>query len=102
MMLCEFIERTHYEPSYEEYAIIEEAYYDFEGDKNEFCKWFLDAQKRGYWEREYRVRLALKESDCEVRRLKESVLKAEADASEYWGRALKAERVLRKVRDAIE
>ena len=102
MMLCEFIERTHYEPSFEEYAIIEEAYYDFEGDKNEFCKWFLDAKKRGYWAREYRVRLALKESENEAKRLKESVQRIEAWSSDYCRRAVKAEQALRKVRDALE
>ncbi len=41
MMKSEFIERTGFEPTAEEYAQIEEAYYEFSGDKNAFCKDFL-------------------------------------------------------------
>lgn len=43
MMISEFIERTGFEPTYEEYAGIEEMYYNFDGDKDEFCaKWLAD------------------------------------------------------------
>jgi hypothetical protein len=41
MMMSEFIERTGFQPTYNEYQKIEEAYYDFAGDKNEFCKRFV-------------------------------------------------------------
>lgn len=41
MMMSEFIERTDFEPTAEEYSQIEEAYYEFSGDKNAFCKDFL-------------------------------------------------------------
>ncbi len=41
MMMSEFIERTGLQPTAEEYAKIEEAYYDFNGDKNEFCLEFV-------------------------------------------------------------
>lgn len=41
MMMSEFIERTGFEPTAEEYAQIEEDYYEFSGDKNAFCKDFL-------------------------------------------------------------
>ena len=41
MMMSEFIERTGFEPTASEYAKIEEAYYDFDGDKDEFCKAFV-------------------------------------------------------------
>lgn len=40
MMMSEFIERTGFEPTASEYAKIEEAYYDFNGNKDEFCKAF--------------------------------------------------------------
>lgn len=56
MMMSEFIERTHVEPSYEEYRIIEESYYEFEGNKDEFCKWWLKAKKSGEWAKELRLR----------------------------------------------
>ena len=42
MMLSEFIERTGFEPMADEYAEIEEAYYGFDGDKNAFCKHWLE------------------------------------------------------------
>ncbi len=41
MMMSEFIERTGFEPTIDEYAVIEEMYYQFNGDKNAFCKDFL-------------------------------------------------------------
>lgn len=37
MMMSEFIDRTGFEPTAKEYAKIEEAYYDFDGDKDTFC-----------------------------------------------------------------
>lgn len=37
MMMSEFIERTGFEPTAEEYAEIEEQYYSFNGDKDAFC-----------------------------------------------------------------
>lgn len=41
MMISEFIERTGFEPTASEYAKIEEAYYNFNGNKDEFCKAFV-------------------------------------------------------------
>ena len=41
MMMSEFIERTGIEPTAEEYGMIEEMYYEYEGDKNAFCKDFV-------------------------------------------------------------
>jgi hypothetical protein len=38
MMMSEFIERTKFEPTYEEYREIEEQYYQFDGNKDQFCK----------------------------------------------------------------
>ncbi len=38
MMMSEFVERTGFEPTAAEYEKIEEAYYRFDGDKDEFCK----------------------------------------------------------------
>lgn len=42
MMISEFIERTGFEPTADEYAKIEDAYYNFDGDKDAFCKAFVD------------------------------------------------------------
>lgn len=41
MMLSEFIERTGFEPTYDEYRKIEADYCDFNGDKDAFCKEFV-------------------------------------------------------------
>ena len=41
MMMSEFIDRTGFEPTAKEYAKIEEAYYDFDGNKDAFCKAFV-------------------------------------------------------------
>lgn len=42
MMMNEFTERTGIEPTAEEYGMIEEMYYEFDGDKNAFCKTFVE------------------------------------------------------------
>ena len=42
MMISEFIDRTGFEPTAKEYAEIEAAYYDFDGDKDAFCKAFVE------------------------------------------------------------
>lgn len=38
MLLGEFIDRTGYQPTAEEYAAIEKEYYHFKGDKDQFCR----------------------------------------------------------------
>lgn len=42
MMLSEFVERTGFEPMAAEYAKIEEAYCNFDGDKDAFCRAFVE------------------------------------------------------------
>lgn len=41
MMMSEFTDRTGFEPTAKEYAKIEDAYYNFDGDKDAFCKAFV-------------------------------------------------------------
>ena len=41
MMMQEFTDRTGFEPTLEEYAEIENAYYEFDGDKDAFCADFV-------------------------------------------------------------
>ena len=38
MLISEFIDRTGYQPTAEEYAEIEKEYYHFKGDKDQFCR----------------------------------------------------------------
>ena len=42
MMISEFIERTGFEPTADEYERIEDAYYNFDGNKDAFCKAFVE------------------------------------------------------------
>lgn len=60
-MMSEFYDRTKYEPSFDEYRYIEDSYYEFNGDKNAFCKWWLKAKKSGEWEKELKLRKRLDE-----------------------------------------
>lgn len=78
MMLSEFVERTGFEPLAFEYAKIEEAYYNFDGDKNAFCKAFVegDGEKKVYQARA-----------AEIERLNGKILEmdksAKKDGAEY-------------------
>lgn len=38
MLVSEFIDRTGYQPTAEEYAAIEHEYYHFKGDKDAYCR----------------------------------------------------------------
>lgn len=79
MMMSEFTERTGFTPTAEEYAKIEEAYYDFDGDKNAFCKAFV---AQGGEKKVYEARAT------EIERLKgqivelEKMFKADAEKQE--------------------
>lgn len=92
MMMSEFIERTGYEPSYEEYHYIEESYYEFPGNKDEFCKQWKKDQKDGHWQRELKLMKAMDE-------MKAQYEKKIADQEEnlnfyrpYFDRATQAEK----------
>ena len=69
MMMNEFVERTGYEPSWEEYHIIEESYYDFDGDKNAFCKQWLKDKMDGHWDRELKLRKMLIDQKQEMQQV---------------------------------
>ena len=78
MMMSEFIERTGFEPLAFEYAKIEDAYYNFDGDKDAFCKAFVecDGEKKIYQARA-----------AEIERLNGKILEmdkaAKKDGAEY-------------------
>lgn len=65
MMMSEFVERTGVEPTYEEYHYIEESYYEFDGNKDEFCKAWLKDKRDGHWDKELKLRMALTERETE-------------------------------------
>lgn len=57
MLKAEFIARTGYTPSDEEYYYIEQAYYDTDTQfKDDFCAQWVKDKATGTWTREMRVR----------------------------------------------
>ncbi len=79
MMLSEFIERTGFEPTADEYAKIEDAYYDFDGGKDAFCKAFVEdnGEKKIYQARAVEIE-RLKGQIVEL----EKMFKADAEKQE--------------------
>ena len=66
MMMNEFIDRTGYQPSNEEYHYIEDSYYEFDGNKDEFCKQWKKDQKDGHWAKELKLRKQMDEMKAEM------------------------------------
>lgn len=56
MLKSEFVQRTGFIPSDQEYHYIEEAYYEFDGDKDAFCRRWKNAVREGWWAKELRFR----------------------------------------------
>lgn len=71
MMMSEFIERTGFQPLPFEYEKIEAAYYDFDGDKDAFCRAFVQADGE---KKVYQARAA------EIDRLNGKILEMDRDA----------------------
>lgn len=74
MMLQEFIDRTGFEPTYEEYRKIEEAYYEFSGNKDDFCKAFV---ANGGEKKVYAARTA------EIERLRSQMVEMDKEFKEH-------------------
>ena len=101
MMYHEFVERTKVEVSSEEYHFIELSYYDFDGNKDAFCKAWLKDRKSGKWELEYRLRKALEDQKKEY---EAKLAKKEEDLNfyrPYFERAREAEKKLAQKEEAI-
>lgn len=79
MMMHEFAEKTGYTPTDEEYAFIEQSYYDFNGDKDSFCKAWVKDFKSGRWNKEYELRKKCSDLSKAVDKLTELVTKYKAD-----------------------
>lgn len=65
MMMSEFTERTGYTPTREQYHYIEESYYAFPGNKDEFCKQGKKDKKDGHWAREMALMVAADQMKAE-------------------------------------
>lgn len=91
MMMQEFTQRTGFEPTLEEYAEIEEAYYEFDGNKDEFCEDFV---KNGGAQKAYEAR-AQKIAQIKSQMLEMDKLMKQA-ASKYEARIADLERQLER------
>ena len=102
MMRSEFIERTSYEPNADEYEMIEQSYYEFDGNKDEFCKQWLKDKKDGHWDTELRLRLMLEDQKTFYR---EKMKEQEDNLNfyrPYFQRAYDAERALAEAQNKLE
>lgn len=81
MLIKEFIERTGYEPTLEEYAFIEEAYYESECvGQQQFCQQWLSDFKNGYWQRE----LELRKSRANIKQVYRDIQRQMNDDIHFW------------------
>ena len=83
MMINEFTERTGFYPDANLYKAIEDAYYDFSGDKNEFCKAYK-ANKDGLAEKIARAansaaQMMLQKKDEEIEEVVDDLEDAKAE-----------------------
>lgn len=99
----EFIERTGYTPADEEYKFIEQSYYDFDGDKDAYCKWFTKAQKEGYWKRELELRMKMlvhintvNDLDAKVGELEDLIGVLDSEKHKLRGELNEADRIAEK------
>ena len=67
-MMSEFTQRTGVEPTFEESHYIAESYYEFDGNKDEFCKAWLKDKRSGHWDKELRLRRMLDDQKAEYER----------------------------------
>lgn len=86
MMMSEFVERTKYEPSCREYKEIEEAYYEFDGNKDDFCNYFKKELKSGRWEKEYQMRKQIRELKETLKQKENELTHLNDLACEYMGK----------------
>ena len=85
MMYNEFVERTGYEPSMQEYAIIEEAYYCYTGNKDEFCEAWKQYHDTALWQSFMKTAKTLSEQEYENRQLEKQIAGMEHRIKEQDG-----------------
>lgn len=92
MLLQEFIDRTGFEPTPEEYAEIEKAYYAFNGNKDEFCKDFManGGEKKVYAERAHKI-VELRNEMAETEKRYKATINRQAEQIETLKRDLEIE-----------
>jgi len=96
MLYSEFYERTNKRISQEEYHYVEDSYYEFDGNKDEFCKQWLKDVKSGKWAMEYRFRKALDDQKAEYER---QLVDKEVDLEFYRGRTEELRNEIKKFKN---
>lgn len=102
MMMSEFIDRTGYHPSYDEYHYIEESYYEFEGDKNAFCEQWIKDNADGHWEKELRLRKQMDDMKAEMQKVIDEKEENLVFYRPYFQRAYDAEKELKVAQEKLE
>lgn len=102
-MKQEFIERTKYNPSDEEYHYIEESYYEADTPyKDEFCKQWLKDKKSGKWDMEYKFRKLLDQQKAEYEeKLREKEEWLDWYRSEF-DKGMKAQKKLKEIKTILK
>ena len=106
MLMSEFVERTGYQPSSEAYEQIEESYYAFPGNKDEFCKQWKKDYKDGHWERELTLRRRMAVMQAEdlkkIKAQEESLKFYQQELEQAQDKLTRLERVFNRVFGANE
>lgn len=102
MMMSEFAERTGFEPSNEEYRYIEESYYEFDGNKDEFCKAWLKDKQDGHWDKELKLRMALTEREIEYSKKIDEMEETLKFYSPYFDRSWRLAKQLKEANEKLE
>jgi len=102
MMINEFIERTKYEPTMDEYNYIEQAYMEFDGNKDEFCKAWLKTKKSGAWETELKLRKRIDELLETALDFKDTIKRTNELLSKYIDDKIELEEKVEELKKELE
>ena len=104
MLKSEFVGRTNYCPSDEEYSYIETSYLESPLNMDDFCKQWASDYCSGKWSNELRLRMAIGEWQAKYHELEErtAMLEDQVEFYEpYYERALRAENAIKMLGSAI-
>ena len=104
MLKSEFVGRTHYCPSDEEYSYIETSYLESPLNMDDFCEQWASDHRSGKWSTELRLRMAIGKWAAKYHELEErtATLEEQVEFYEpYYERALRAEDAIKMLCSAI-
>ena len=89
MLYSEFVERTGINVDADEYAAIEKVYYNFDGDKDEFCAWWCKGNETRIKAAKERQRKQREEGEKEDRFLATLYISSTAKSGKlFWSNDL--------------